>query len=498
MRQARPVGGHPVLALDRAQRDHLVVGSLVALHADGLHGEQHGEALPDALRLARAAQLVAHDRVGGTNARHALVIDGADDAHREPRAGERLARDQLLGEAEVAANGAHLVLEQLAQWLDQLQLHALRQPADVVVRLDRRRRAAHRHRLDDVRIESALREPAHVVERVRRLVEDLDEQVADALALDLGIDDVLQRGEKPLAGVDGADVEAEVRERFLDHRAVAGAQQAVVDEDAGEPLADRAVQECGRDGRVDAARQAADHSTRRRLLADARHRLLDERARCPVGGGAADAVHEVGEHLAAALAVHDLGVELHAEETPGRIAERLDRRVGALREHGPAGRQRLHAVAVRHPHGDLAADREAAEQVVGVGDLDRRAAVLATVGGRDARTGLDVQDAHAVADAEHRHAELEDAARELRRARDVHARRAAGQDDAGRLALRDLLDVDRAGQDLAVDARLADAARDQLCVLTPEVQDENHLPPRGAPPLSSARLSRTEPPLPAR
>ena len=42
----------------------------------------------------------------------------------------------LLGQAELAAERAHLVLEELAQRLDQLELHALGQAADIVVRLD--------------------------------------------------------------------------------------------------------------------------------------------------------------------------------------------------------------------------------------------------------------------------------------------------------------------------------------------------------------------------
>ena len=59
-----------------------------------------------------------------------------------PGPGERVAPDELLGQAELAAERAHLVLEQLAQRLDQLQVHALGQAADVVVRLDRHRRPA--------------------------------------------------------------------------------------------------------------------------------------------------------------------------------------------------------------------------------------------------------------------------------------------------------------------------------------------------------------------
>jgi hypothetical protein len=39
-------------------------------------------------------------------------------------------------QAEFDAQGAHLVLEEFAQRLDQLQLHEVRQAADVVVALD--------------------------------------------------------------------------------------------------------------------------------------------------------------------------------------------------------------------------------------------------------------------------------------------------------------------------------------------------------------------------
>ena len=80
-------------------------------------------------------------------------------ADREPRPRERMAADEGFRQAELAAERAHLVLEQFAQRLDQLHVHALGQAADIVVRLDRDRRAAgERHALDHVRIERALRQ----------------------------------------------------------------------------------------------------------------------------------------------------------------------------------------------------------------------------------------------------------------------------------------------------------------------------------------------------
>src|SRR5271157_5466462 len=56
----------------------------------------------------------------------------------------------LLGHAEIAADFADFVLEEVFERLDELELHALGQASDVVMALDGLRRAAHRARLDDV------------------------------------------------------------------------------------------------------------------------------------------------------------------------------------------------------------------------------------------------------------------------------------------------------------------------------------------------------------
>ena len=64
----------------------------------------------------------------------------------EARAGERLAPDDLLGQSQLLADGAHLVLEQQPQRLDELERHLGGETADVVVRLDRRRRPTCRTR----------------------------------------------------------------------------------------------------------------------------------------------------------------------------------------------------------------------------------------------------------------------------------------------------------------------------------------------------------------
>ena len=78
--------------------------------------------------------------------------------------------------------------------------------------------------------------------------------VADDLALGLGLADARELVEEAVLGVDGdeRDLEA-VAERVDDLLALVLAHQAVVDEDARELVADRAVDEQRGDARVDAA-----------------------------------------------------------------------------------------------------------------------------------------------------------------------------------------------------------------------------------------------------
>ena len=184
MREGVVVGGHAVGRGDGAQRAHVIVGARVAHDADGVHRQQHGERLPDLVVEPGLADLVEVDGVGLAQDRQLLLGDLAGDADGEAGTGERMAADEMLRQPELAAERPHLVLEQFAQRLDQLQVHALRQAADVVVRLDRHRRAAgERHALDHVGIERALREEIRAADLLRLLVEHVDEQRADGLAL---------------------------------------------------------------------------------------------------------------------------------------------------------------------------------------------------------------------------------------------------------------------------------------------------------------------------
>src|SRR3954471_13384408 len=183
VRQAGPVGGHRVVGGHRADDDDRAVGALVALDADRADVGQDAERLPELAVQAGLADLVLEHEVRVTQQVEALLRGLApDDADREPGTRERLAPDQALGQAELCADGADLVLEERAQRLDELELQVVRQAADVVVRLDRRRAGAAA-RLDDVRVQRALHEVLGVAELRGLLLEDADELGADRLAL---------------------------------------------------------------------------------------------------------------------------------------------------------------------------------------------------------------------------------------------------------------------------------------------------------------------------
>jgi len=80
---------------------------------------------------------------------------------------------------------------------------------------------------------------------------------------------------------------------------------------------------------------------------------------------------------------------------------------------------------------------------------------------------------HAVADAQHRHAQFEHGRRHPGRIAFGHRARAAGQDDAGGAVATHEVVADVIRKDLGEHAAVAHAAGDQLGDLGSEIQNEN-------------------------
>ena len=91
---------------------------------------------------------------------------------------------------------------------------------------------------------------------------------ADDLALLLGIDNARQAIEKEIRRIREDERQLQPLEPFANLRRFVLPQDAVVDEDTREAIANSPVNEQGCHRRVDAAAQAADHSPASDLAAD--------------------------------------------------------------------------------------------------------------------------------------------------------------------------------------------------------------------------------------
>ena len=249
----------------------------------------------------------------------------------------------------------------------------------------------------------------------------------------------------------------------------AGAQQTVIHKDAGETIADGAVDQRGRHRAVHAAAQPADHPTiRPDLRPDPFNALLNKMAGCPVPGAAADPAHEVLQQLKAIGRMRHLRVKLEPVQRARLVGDRRARRIPAARHRREAGRQPLHPVAVAHPHRLLA--RLPGKQAVLPRHLDLRRAVFAHDARRDMTPQRMGQQLQPVADAQHRRPALQHNRRQVRRARLIDAGRPARKDDALQVDLRQPLGGAIPGDHLGVDIGLPHPAADQLAVLAAVVQ----------------------------
>ena len=215
--------------------------------------------------------------------------------------------------------------------------------------------------------------------------------------------------EELVGGVDDHQVHAGRRDEVaFDLFGLTLPEQAVVDEHAGQLGADGALHQGRGHRRVDPAGEAADEVLGPDLGPDRRHRLLDDVGGRPVRPAAGDVEQEVLQDQLAGLGVLHLGMPLHPGQSPLGRLEGGDRRAGAGGQRVETGRGRGHRVAVTHPDPQLLGN--ARQQ--GAGPVDRGVgpAELAQPGPRDVAAQRAGHGLESVADAEGRHAGLEQAA----------------------------------------------------------------------------------------
>jgi hypothetical protein len=181
------------------------------------------------------------------------------------------------------------------------------------------------------------------------LLEDVDEKPTDGLALDLGVADPLQRAEEKLAfiRVDQRHV-VMVAEHRHDLFRLTQPQKAVVDEDTGQLVTNRLVDQDGGHGRIHAPRQRADHLRVADLLPDLANRLLAVGAHRPVALEPRQP-HEIRVKLRALGGVVDFGVKLDGVEMALGVGGDGEGGVGRSAIDVETRCDLRHMVAVRHP-----------------------------------------------------------------------------------------------------------------------------------------------------
>ena len=171
-----------------------------------------------------------------------------------------------------------------------------------------------------------------------------------------------------------------------------------------------------------------------------------------------------------------LGVELHAVKAALLIADAHGGAGGGAGNQGEALGHLGHVVAMAHP-GDALLGQPLEEAAAGVEEGLRLAIFPGRVGlgGGHLPAQLVGQQLAAVADAQNGYAQTEHAGVHMGGFFIIDTVGAAGEDDAHGIIGSDLLKAHIKGLDFAVYITFADAAGDQLVILSAEVQYKNFL-----------------------
>jgi hypothetical protein len=182
----------------------------------------------------------------------------------------------------------------------------------------------------------------------------------------------------------------------------------VIDENAGERIADGFVQENRCDGGIDPAGEPAYHFRASHLRPDARDHGVAERGHGPVVAAARDAMNEIADKRGAAWRVHNFGVKLHAIEAPPLVGNRGIGSIAGCRDGNKAVWESGDPVAMAHPHRHLIAGRaHAFEKRRCRFYIDQRRAIFAFARGLHIAAKPCNHALLAIANAEHRHARRE-------------------------------------------------------------------------------------------
>ena len=240
------------------------------------------------------------------------------------------------------------------------------------------------------------------------LLEGADEELTDDPALTLGIGHSCQRIQEPIGGVDPYQIDLEVPAKGLvDLLRLAGAQQSVIHEHAGEAVPDRPMDQGCSHRRVDPSGEAADNAGISHPGPDGAYLLGDDRPAGPVLRRPARVPHEPLHNVEPVVGVDHLGVELDAIETELRVLHGRHRRSRGGGYAGKPVRRLGDGIHMAHP--DILACRGSGQQQGVAGHVERGTSVLGLAGALHRAAQQVGQELVAVADAEHGDTHLQEA-----------------------------------------------------------------------------------------
>ena len=242
----------------------------------------------------------------------------------------------------------------------------------------------------------------------------VDEQLADNLALGLGIANAFQIGQEQLAlvSVDQRNIVVVPEHGHHFFRLVL-TEQTVVDEHTGQLIADRLVDQNRGDRTVHAARQAANNPLAPDLLTDLADRLLAIRAHRPVAAEPCFADEVFVERFAVGSVVH-FRMELDRIEAAIQICRDGEGRPGRRSVDLKARSDFTDVIAMAHPDLFAALKEPAVQQVDPVlasGDVGTSELRRVAFTGFDGSAQILHHDLLAITDAENRHTERIDSLR---------------------------------------------------------------------------------------
>ena len=319
------------------------------------------------------------------SSRSALTSPPDADAEAGPR--KRLAPDDPRGPGRARGDCRVLVLEQHPERLDQVEAEVFGESADVVVGLDRVRRAPVAAGLDHVRVEGAPGRGSGSGSRSASCSNTRMNSSPMILRLRSGSSTPASAAREALLGLDVDQVHAELAHR-LDHlrHGLVLAHKPVIDEDAGELVADRPVHERRRGCRIDAAGEAAHDPRVPDLRPDPIDLLGDHRSGRPMLGAAGDLTQEAVEDLRPVRRVRPGRMELDPVQASLDVLAGGHRRAGAPGQHLESLRRLEDRVAVAHPA--LLLRRQPGEQPAAAREGELRPAELARLGRLDPASKL--------------------------------------------------------------------------------------------------------------